>query len=130
VPGPITEAMEYDEHGKSGQARDKVTGQLVWQCRVMDNDSTLGSRSRETVVKILSDRMHTSCPVSARQDRTRASASRWPLTASRSKNVWHSSITVTTSGKVGPGKSRYGEDQVTKCQPVPSAFWRPWRPIA
>jgi hypothetical protein len=67
VPGSITEAMEYDEHGKSGQARDKVTGQLVWQCRVMDNDSTLGARSRETVVKILSDRMPVS-PVGDRYD--------------------------------------------------------------
>jgi hypothetical protein len=29
VPGSIGEAVEYDERGKSGQARDKLTGQPV-----------------------------------------------------------------------------------------------------
>jgi hypothetical protein len=57
VPGSIAEAIDYDESGRSGQARDKLSGQPVWQCRVMDQDPALGSRSRETVVKIVADRM-------------------------------------------------------------------------
>jgi hypothetical protein len=36
---------------------DKHTGQRVFQCRVMDMDPELEGRSRETVVKILADRM-------------------------------------------------------------------------
>ena len=36
---------------------DKYTGKPVFQCRVMDMDSELEGRSRETVVKILADRM-------------------------------------------------------------------------
>jgi hypothetical protein len=58
VAGSIAEAMEYDEKtGRSSPARDKLTGLPVWQCRVMDQDENLGTRSRETVVKILADRM-------------------------------------------------------------------------
>src|ERR671939_466955 len=60
VPGSIAEAIDYDDSGRSGQARDKLTGEPVWQCRVMDQDPALGSRSRETVVKITADRMPTS----------------------------------------------------------------------
>jgi hypothetical protein len=36
---------------------DKVTGTRVFQCRVSDLDPELAGRSRETVVKILADRM-------------------------------------------------------------------------
>jgi len=50
-------AMDYDEKTKvRTPAADKVTGQRVWQCRVMDMDPELEGRSRETVVKIIADR--------------------------------------------------------------------------
>ena len=35
---------------------DKLTGQRVWQCRVVDMDSALEGRSREVVVKIAAER--------------------------------------------------------------------------
>ena len=58
VPGSISEAQDYDEKTKTrSPAKDKVTGTRVFQCRVMDMDPELEGRSRETVVKILSDRM-------------------------------------------------------------------------
>ena len=54
VPGSIAEAMDYDEKTKQRTpAKDKVTGQRVYQVRVMDADEELGARSREVVVKIL-----------------------------------------------------------------------------
>lgn len=56
VPGSIGEVEEYDEKtGRRTPARDKVTGQRVWQVRVMDLDPELGRRSRETTVKIVAD---------------------------------------------------------------------------
>ncbi len=56
VPGSIAEAMDYDEKTKlRTPARDKLTGQRVYQVRVMDADDELGARSREVVVKILAD---------------------------------------------------------------------------
>src|SRR3954453_11599038 len=56
VPGSITEAQDYDERsGKRFPAKDKVTGQRVWSCRVMDMDPELDGRSREVAVKILAD---------------------------------------------------------------------------
>ena len=56
LPDSITEAMDYDEKTKTRRpAVDKVTGRRVWQCRVQDMDPDLAGRSRETVVKILSD---------------------------------------------------------------------------
>ena len=56
VPGSITEAQDYDERtGKRFPAKDKVTGQRVWSCRVMDMDPELDGRSREVAVKILTD---------------------------------------------------------------------------
>jgi hypothetical protein len=56
VPGSIAEAMDYDEKTKvRTPARDKVTGKRVFQCRVMDADEELGARSREVVVKLLTD---------------------------------------------------------------------------
>jgi hypothetical protein len=56
VPGSIGEVEEYDEKtGRRTPAKDKVTGQRVWQVRVMDLDPELGRRSRETTVKIVGD---------------------------------------------------------------------------
>jgi hypothetical protein len=58
VPDSIVEAQDYDENtGRRSPAVDKYTGQRVFQCRVMDMDPELEGRSRETVVKILADRM-------------------------------------------------------------------------
>jgi hypothetical protein len=60
VPESIVEAMDYDEKtGVRTPARDKYTGQPVYQVRVMDMDPELEGRSRETVVKILADRAPT-----------------------------------------------------------------------
>ena len=56
VPGSISEAQDYDEKTKTrSPAKDKVTGSRVFQCRVVDMDPELEGRSRETVVKILTD---------------------------------------------------------------------------
>ena len=56
VPGSISEAQDYDEKTKTrSPAKDKVTGTRVFQCRVVDMDPELEGRSRETVVKILTD---------------------------------------------------------------------------
>ncbi|GAA4483653.1 hypothetical protein GCM10023191_005550 [Actinoallomurus oryzae] len=56
VPGSITEAQDYDERtGRRSPAKDKVTGQRVWSCRVIDLDPELEGRSREVAVKILAD---------------------------------------------------------------------------
>jgi hypothetical protein len=58
VPDSIVEAQDYDENtGRRSPAIDKHTGQRVFSVRVMDMDPELEGRSRETVVKILSDRM-------------------------------------------------------------------------
>jgi len=58
VPDSIAEAQDYDEKTKRRTPSvDKVTGTKVWQCRVSDLDPELAGRSRETVVKILADRM-------------------------------------------------------------------------
>jgi hypothetical protein len=58
VPDSIAEAQDYDEKTKKRTPSvDKVTGTKVWQCRVSDLDPDLAGRSRETVVKILADRM-------------------------------------------------------------------------
>jgi hypothetical protein len=58
VPDSIVEAQDYDEKtGRRSPSVDKVTGQRVFSCRVMDMDPDLEGRSRETVVKILADRM-------------------------------------------------------------------------
>ena len=60
VPDSIIEAMDYDEAtGRRFPAVDKHTGKPVFQCRVSDMDPELEGRSRETVVKILADRMPT-----------------------------------------------------------------------
>lgn len=56
VPSSITEAQDFDERtGRRSPAKDKVTGQRVWSCRVMDMDPGLDGRSREVAVKILAD---------------------------------------------------------------------------
>jgi hypothetical protein len=60
VPDSITEAQDYDEAtGQRSPAVDKHTGKPVFQCRVVDMDPELEGRSRETVVKILAERMPT-----------------------------------------------------------------------
>ncbi|GGJ93819.1 hypothetical protein GCM10010123_24590 [Pilimelia anulata] len=56
VPDSIAEAMDFDEKsGRRTPAKDKVTGQRVYQCRVMDMDEQLAGRSRELTVKVLGD---------------------------------------------------------------------------
>ena len=56
MPDSISEAMDYDERTKvRTPTKDKVTGTRVFQCRVVDMDPELANRSRETVVKILTD---------------------------------------------------------------------------
>ena len=56
VPDSITEAQDYDERTRRRTPSvDKLTGRRVWQCRVSDMDPALAGRSRETVIKILSD---------------------------------------------------------------------------
>jgi hypothetical protein len=58
VPDSIVEAQDYDEATRRRTpAVDKHTGQAVFSVRVMDMDPELEGRSRETVVKILADRM-------------------------------------------------------------------------
>jgi hypothetical protein len=58
VPDSISEAQDYDEKTKTRRpAIDRLTGRRVYQCRVVDLDPELEGRSRETVVKILADRM-------------------------------------------------------------------------
>ena len=58
VPDSIAEAQDYDEKTKKRTPSiDKVTGTKVWQCRVSDLDPELAGRTRETMVKILADRM-------------------------------------------------------------------------
>jgi hypothetical protein len=53
VPDSIGEVEDYDEKtGRRTPAKDKLTGQRVWQVRVMDLDPELGKRARETTVKI------------------------------------------------------------------------------
>ena len=60
IPDSIIEAMDYDEAtGRRSPAVDKYTGKPVFQCRVSDMDPELEGRQRETVVKILADRMPT-----------------------------------------------------------------------
>lgn len=56
VPDSIAEAMDFDANTKvRTPSKDKVTGQRVYQVRVMDADPELGAQSREVVVKILAD---------------------------------------------------------------------------
>jgi hypothetical protein len=56
VPESLGEVEDYDEKtGRRTPAKDKITGQRVWQVRVMDLDPELGKRSRETTVKISAD---------------------------------------------------------------------------
>lgn len=56
VPASITEAQDFDQATKvRTPSVDKVTGQRVWSCRVMDMDPELDGRSREVAVKILAD---------------------------------------------------------------------------
>jgi hypothetical protein len=58
VPDSISQAQDYDEKTKiRTPAVDKLTGTPVYQCRVVDLDAELEGRSRETVVKILTDHM-------------------------------------------------------------------------
>ena len=58
VPDSIAEAQDYDEKTKRRTPSiDKVTNTKVWQCRVSDLDPDLAGRARETMVKILADRM-------------------------------------------------------------------------
>jgi hypothetical protein len=56
VPDSITEAQDYNEVTRARTpSKDKVTGQRVWQVRVMDMDPELAGRSREVAVKVLAD---------------------------------------------------------------------------
>jgi hypothetical protein len=54
IHGSIGLVEDYDEKtGRRSPAMDKLTGQPVWQARVVDLDPDLGTRARETVVKIV-----------------------------------------------------------------------------
>jgi hypothetical protein len=56
VPGSIGPVEDFDEATRARTPSiDKVTGERVWQVRVMDLDPELGTRSREVAVKILAD---------------------------------------------------------------------------
>jgi hypothetical protein len=56
VPASIVQAEDYDAAtGRRSPSIDKVTGQRVFSCRVMDMDRELDGRSREMAVKILAD---------------------------------------------------------------------------
>lgn len=56
VPDSMGEVEDYDEKtGRRSPAKDKMTGQRVYQVRVMDLDPELGKRARETTVKISAD---------------------------------------------------------------------------
>jgi len=56
VPDSIGEVEDYDEKtGRRTPSKDKLTGQRVYQVRVMDLDPELGKRARETAVKIVGD---------------------------------------------------------------------------
>ena len=81
VPDSITEAQDYDEAtGRRSPAVDKYTGKPVFQCRVSDMDPELEGRQRETVVKILADRMP--APPTGRR------SSWWSSTACKSPPTW------------------------------------------
>ena len=57
VPGSIGEVEDFDEKtGKRSPSVDKVTGKRVFQVRVSDADPELRTRTRETSVKVLTDR--------------------------------------------------------------------------
>ena len=57
MPESINEAQDYDEQTRTRRpATDKLTGQRVFQVRVVDMDPELEGRSREVVVKVLADR--------------------------------------------------------------------------
>jgi hypothetical protein len=56
VPASIAEAQDFDQATKvRTPSVDKVTGQRVFSCRVLDMDPELDGRSREIAVKILAD---------------------------------------------------------------------------
>ena len=76
VPDSITEAQDYDEKTRRRTPSvDKVTGKRVFSCRVVDMDPELEGRSRETVVKILADRMPVAAdPGAVRAGRVRRAA--------------------------------------------------------
>ena len=58
VPASISETYDYDEKNKTCRPSiDKITGQRVYQCRVVDMDPERRGRSRETAVKIVADQM-------------------------------------------------------------------------
>ena len=58
LPDSITEAQDWDAATRIRTPTvDKITGQRVWNVRVVDMDQALEGRSREVVVKILADRM-------------------------------------------------------------------------
>jgi hypothetical protein len=53
VPGSVGPVEDYDERTKNRTpAVDKLTGERVWSVRVIDLDPELGTRPRETVVKV------------------------------------------------------------------------------
>jgi hypothetical protein len=58
LPDSISEAQGWDEATRVRTPTvDKITGQRVWNVRVVDMDPELEGRSREVVVKILAERM-------------------------------------------------------------------------
>ena len=58
VPGSVGPVEDYDERTKNRTpAVDKLTGERVWSLRVIDLDPELGTRPRETVVKVTRQRL-------------------------------------------------------------------------
>jgi len=56
TPDAVSEGQDYNEATKVRvPSRDKVTGQRVWNVRVMDMDEELKGRAREVVIKVLAD---------------------------------------------------------------------------
>lgn len=53
VPGSVGPVEDYDEKTRvRTPALDKLTGERVWSLRVIDLDPELGTRPRETVIKV------------------------------------------------------------------------------
>ncbi|MDH2426935.1 plasmid replication, integration and excision activator [Sphaerisporangium sp. TRM90804] len=55
VVGEVEKVKDFDAstNGRFGQARDKQSGELVWQVAVMDADPTLKPAQKTVAVKIL-----------------------------------------------------------------------------
>jgi len=57
APDPISEAQDCDESIETRPVVDKLTGRRVFSCRVMDMDPDREGQLRETVVKVVAERL-------------------------------------------------------------------------